>query len=162
MLHAAWRSPVRGLRQLHRRAYHQHQAGGVPAVKGQLEDAFVLDDRADAGAADVHQRRRRFDGDRLLERAELEGGVDRRRRADLQHDAGLHVGAESLQRHLEPVRAGRQVRDQIGAVLVGYGRADQPRGGLRRGDGDTWQHRTARIGHTAIEFGRGQLRPRGR
>ena len=47
-----------------------------------------------------------FDRDGLLEVADRQHDVDRRRRADLQHDAGLHVGAEPLQRDLEPVRTG--------------------------------------------------------
>ena len=40
---------------------------------------------------------------------------------------GLHVSAESLQRDLEPVRPGGQVRDEVRAVFVGDGRAHEAR-----------------------------------
>jgi hypothetical protein len=36
--------------------------------------------------------------------------IDGQRGADLQHDARLHVGAESLQGDFEPIRTERQVR----------------------------------------------------
>ena len=49
------------------------------------------------------------DGDRLCELSELQRDVQRRVRVDLQHDAGLHELAESLQLGLEPVRTDRQV-----------------------------------------------------
>ena len=102
---------------------------------GNSQDGLVVHDRADARAADVDERRRGLDGDRLLQRANAEHRIDRRRPAHLQHDARLHVGPESLERDLEPVRPGRQVRQQVAAGLIGHGRANEARVGLRHGDG---------------------------
>ena len=83
----------------------------------------------------------------------------RRRRADLEHDAGLDVGAESLQRHLQPVRAGRHVRHDPGPFAVGHDGSRESGVGLRRRDGDAREHGAAFIGDAAGEFG-GRLRPR--
>ena len=63
--------------------------------------------------------------------------------ADLQHDAGLHVGPEPLQRDLEPVGTGRQVRHHVGAVRLGHDRAGEPGIGLRYGHSDSRQHGAA-------------------
>ena len=82
------------------------------------------------------------------------------RGADLQHDAGLHVGAESLQRHFQPVRTGRQVRHHVGAGVVGDDGSGESGVGLRRGHGDAGQHRAAFIGHAAVQLRR-RLRPGG-
>ena len=67
-----------------------------PSLERQLEDAFVFNHLADAGAADVHQRRRGFNRHRSSRSPSAERHVDGRRGGDLEHDAGLHVGAESL------------------------------------------------------------------
>jgi 4-diphosphocytidyl-2-C-methyl-D-erythritol kinase len=63
----------------------------------ELDDPRLIDDCADARAADVHERRRGFDGDGFLQVADAQRGVDRRRRAHLQHDARLQVALESLE-----------------------------------------------------------------
>ena len=55
---------------LHGGAGEHDQVGDLAALQRQLEDALVVDDRADARAADVDERRRGLDRDRLLERAE--------------------------------------------------------------------------------------------
>ena len=62
-----------------------------------VSDELVLDHVADARAAHVHQRRRRFDRYRFLEIPNAEHRVDRGCAAHLQHDAGLDIGAETLQ-----------------------------------------------------------------
>ena len=99
--------------RLDRGADLQHEIHGIAPVQRQFEDARVLDDVADAGALDVHERRRGVHRDAFFERADLERRVDRRRRADLQHDAGLHVGAESLEADFELVRPRRKIRQQV-------------------------------------------------
>ena len=109
---------------------------------------------------DVDERRRRLHGDRFLQRANGEHRIDRRRPADLQHDAGLHVGPESLERDLEPVRPGRKVRQQVAAGLIGHGRANEARVGLRHGDGHAGQHGAAFIANRAAQLRR-PLRPGG-
>ena len=43
--------------------------------------------------------------------------VDLRVRADLQHDAVLHVGVESLQHDLQLIRTDRQIRQHVAAVV---------------------------------------------
>src|ERR1044072_3395616 len=97
---------------------------GAAAPAGSACSSGVTDG-PEPRAADVAERRGRLDGDRLLERSDAEHRVDRRRPAHLQHDAGLHVGLESLQRDLEPVRADGQIRQQVAAGLAGHGRADE-------------------------------------
>ena len=152
---------VRRLGGLDGCANHEHQRCWVPAVKGQFDDSLVFNDRADPGAADVHQRRCGFDSNRFLERTDLEGGIDRRGCADLEHDSGLHVGAEALQRNLEPVRTGREVRDQVRTVFICHNGARQSGSRLRCGDSDTREDGAAGVGDTAVQFGRGKLRPCG-
>ena len=137
---------------LHGRAGDHDQVGDLAALERQLDDPLVLDDVADAGAAHIDDRRGRLDRDRLLEIADRELRVERRRGADLQHDAGLDVGTESLERHLQPVRAGRQVRHDPGAFAVGDDGSGERRVGLRRGHGDAGQHGAALIGHAAGEL----------
>ena len=68
-----------------------------------------------------------------LTRADRQRDVDLRVRADLQHDAVLHVGVESLQRHFQLVGADRQIRQHVGAVRRGDDRAH--RAGVGLGDG---------------------------
>jgi hypothetical protein len=92
-------------------------------------------------------------GYRLLEVADGQRGVDRRRRADLQDDAGLHVGAESLQRHFQAVRARGQVRQRIAARTVGDRRARETGVGLRHRDADARQHGAAFIGNATVQLG---------
>ena len=60
---------------LHRRAGEHDQVGDLAALQRQLDDALVLDDVADAGAAHVDERRRRFDRDRLLEVADASAAL---------------------------------------------------------------------------------------
>ena len=78
--------------------------------------------------------------------------------AHLQHDAGLDVGAEALQRHLQPVRTGRQVRHHVRPVSVGDDGPGEAGVGLRHGDRDAGQHGAALVSHRAAHL-RGRLRP---
>ena len=93
-------------------------------------------------------------------RANAEHRIDRRRRAHLQHDARLPVGPESLKRHLELVRPGRKVRQQVAAGPIGHGRPNEARVGLRHGDGHARQHAAAFIANRAAQLRR-RLRPGG-
>jgi hypothetical protein len=80
-VHAARRAPAAHRGCLDRRARQDEQVGDLTSLERELDDALVLDDRADAGAADVDKRRGGFNRDRLLERAEFQGRIDRRRGA---------------------------------------------------------------------------------
>jgi hypothetical protein len=130
-VHAALEVPAVRPVGLDRRAGEDDEVGDLAALERQLHDPFLIDDGADAGAADVHERRRAFDGYGLLDVAQGERDIDRRPRIDLQHDAGLHVGAEPLQRDLQLVGTDRQVRHGPGARRVRDDRARESRGGLR-------------------------------
>ena len=134
--HAARHASVVDDAGLHRRARQHKEIGDLPPLKRQFDYALLLDHVADARAPHVHERRRGFHRDGLFERPKFERRVDRRRGAHLQHDAGLHVGSKALQRHFEAVRAGRQVGDNVAAVLVGDRRADEAGRGLGCGDRD--------------------------
>ena len=96
-VHASLKVAVTRTSRLDRRAGQHDQIRHLPALERQLDDPRLVDDRADARAADVHERRRGFDGDGFLQVADAQRGVDRRRRAHLQHDARLQVALESLE-----------------------------------------------------------------
>ncbi len=49
--------------RIHGRADHHEQARHLPPLQRHLQDPFVFNDLADAGAPHVHERGRRFDGD---------------------------------------------------------------------------------------------------
>ncbi len=134
------------------RAGERDEVGDLAPLQRQLDDPFLLDDLADAGAAHVNQRRGRFHRHGLLEVADGERRVERRRRADLQHDAGLDVGAEALQRHFEPIGADRHVRHQPGAGLVGDGGTRERGIGLRRRHGDAGQDAAALVGDATVNL----------
>ena len=93
-----------------RRAGQHDQVGDLAPLQRELHQALLLDDFADPRAAHVHERRGRLDRHRFFQVADRQRRRDHRVRVHLQHDARLHVGAESLQRHLEPIGADRQVR----------------------------------------------------
>jgi hypothetical protein len=135
---------------LHGGAAQHDEVGDLAPLQRQL--VHVLDDVADAAAADVNQRRRRLDGDRLREAADFELRVDCWRCADLQDDAGLEIGAEALQHHLEPVRARRQVRHHVGSVPVRHHGPGKACVRLRRCNGDAREYRTAAIRHAPGEL----------
>jgi len=59
----------------------------LASLQRELDDALLIDDLADARAADVDERGGCFDGDRLFEIADAERGIDGRRGANLQDDA---------------------------------------------------------------------------
>ena len=105
--------------RLHGRAGEHDQVGDLASLQRQLHDPLLLDDllmpalrtsTSGAAASTVTVSSSVADGER---------DVDRRRGADLQHDAGLHVGAEPCERHLEPVGTGRQVRHHVASGVVG-------------------------------------------
>ena len=123
-----------------------------------IEDAFLFDHLADAGAPHVHERRGRLHRHRLLEIADGQDRVDSRCAAHLQHDARLDVSAESLQRHLQPVRAGRQIRHGVDAAAVGNDGPAEAGVDLRGDDGDARQHGAALVADSATEL-RGRLCP---
>ena len=130
------------------------QVGHVAPLQRQLDDLGLLDHVTDTGCADVDQWRRALDGDGLLQVSHREHNVDRRHATDLQHDAALHVGAESLQRDFQPVRAGGQVRQDVGPVGLGDHAAHESGVGLHDRDGHARQHTAAFIADRAIELRR--------
>ena len=160
-VHAALEAAIVGASRFDRRAGENNQIRDLSSLQRELDDALLIDHLADARAADVDERGGRFDGDRLFEIPDAERGVDGRRRADLQDESGLHVGAETLQRDLQPVWTGGKIRDHVIASGIGDDTAREGRVGLRGGDRDAWKDGAAFIGDAAVEL-RGGLRPDGR
>ncbi len=112
----------------------------------------------------VHQRRRAADRDGLLERADLELGVDLSGEVGPQLETITLEGGESRERERHGVQARPQFGQPVLAAIVSDGRAnflDEGRaGGL---DGYARQHRARRVADDAGDSGRaGALRQRGR
>ena len=134
----------------------------VARVERQRLDARVVHDLAD-------RRRRRIehggvgdDADRFVEDANLQRDVDERLLLHLQHDAFLHELLEALERRFQPIAAGRQIRDDVGAASVGRGLAAGVRARIDGDDGDAGQHGAIGIFHGAEERAGGGLRREGR
>src|SRR6185369_11106906 len=66
--------------RLHGRTGEHDQIRDLAPLQWQLHNAFLFDDGADAGTADVNERCGRFNRYRLFEVAHREHGVDRRPR----------------------------------------------------------------------------------
>ena len=145
---------------LHSGAGEHDQVGDLASLQRQLQNGFVVDDRADARAADVDERRRGLHRHRFLQRANGQHRVHGRCAAHLQDDARLHVRPESLERDLEPVGPGRKVRQQVAAGFIGHGRASETGVGLCGGNGYTGQHGAAFIANRPTQL-RCRLRPGG-
>ena len=127
-------------------------------LQRELHNPLLLDDVAEAGAPHVDERRRRHHRQRLRDVPHAQHRIDHRVRVDLQHDAGLHIGAKSLQGDLQLVRTDRHALHDPRPGLVGHRGAGGPGVGLRRRDRHPWQHGAALIGHLAVELRR-PLRP---
>ena len=104
------------------------------------------------GIARLDEWRRRLDGHRFLERAELQLDRDHRIAVDLQHDAGLHVGAEAGERRFEAIRSNRQVRQRVGTGDIGDGLPAKAGVCLERGDGDARQRSAAFIDDGSVDL----------
>ena len=151
--HAAWNAALRDA-GLDGSASQNKEVRDLASLQRQLHDPLVLDDRADARAAHVHERGRGVDRHCFLDAAHRQHGIDDRRCGDLQHDAGLLVASEPRQRDFQPVRTGRQIRQNVGPGVVGHGRTGETRIGLRHRDSDAGQHGAAFVAHRATELGR--------
>ena len=89
----------------------------VAAVQRQLDDAPVLDDRADRRVFGRDQRRHARHFGRLRQRADFHREVDADRRLDLQRDLPRHR-AEALKLGFDDVGPRRQRGKAIGTGLV--------------------------------------------
>ena len=127
-----------------------HERPPMPGAAGQHIQQIARDDGLLANVLRVHERRRAGDGDRLLERSDLQVGVDVCRESRCQHDAFALQGVEAAQRERDDVGAGQQVDDVVPALSVADDTADlfnQGRtGGFNR---HARQHRTGRVFHHA-------------
>ena len=130
--------------RLHGRAGDHHQFDGVSTVERQLDDLLVANDVADARTLDVHERRGPLYGDGLLETADAQAHVHDGRPGHLQHDACLNIGTEPLQRGLESIRTGRQIRQNVRAAGIGDTGAHETRVGCAHWLGTWWNHSSAR------------------
>jgi hypothetical protein len=77
--------------------------GDLTSLQRQLDDSFVVNHVANAGALDVHERRGRRGRYSVLEAADGQHDVDDRRRRDLDDDACLLKGAELRESGFEAV-----------------------------------------------------------
>ena len=118
----------------HRRPSELNQRCLLPSIQRQIEYTLVLEDSSDRVALRFDHPRVGLDLYDLHCSAHLQSYINRGVDVHLQHDSGLHVGAESRQAHLEPVGSDRQVRQCVGSRLVRNGASHQTRLGLRRID----------------------------
>jgi hypothetical protein len=147
----------------HRRRQKLHQVGGIASVERQVQDALVVHHLADAEIAGFDGERARLDRHGLLDLPHRHSDDDGRRRTDLQHDAGLRVRPEALQRGLETVRTNGEIRQQELPLRIGDCVAFEARVGLRHGDINAGQHTSASVFHGPADLsGRAGLRPDGR
>ena len=77
----------------------------------------------------------------------MQGNIQRRVRAYLQHDARLHVAVEAVFLHLKLISACRQIWNRVGSISVGRDGANQTRAGLRHLHLCAGNRTTARVGH---------------
>src|SRR5437879_6070432 len=96
------------------------QVDRLASVERQLQHAHVVDYLTDTRAPRFHQSGIRLNLDLLGNLAHFEARVDHRIAIHLQHDSGLHISAEPRQSRFEPVWADRQIRQYVGAGLVGH------------------------------------------
>ena len=121
---------------------HQEQ-DAVPAARGRRAGhEIAAQDRLSCGALDVHDRRLTADGNRFLDRADLQVCVDGGRAGSCQLDAVTFDGAAPCEGERDGIRAGTEIDDLVLAAVVGDHR---PRLLDERGAGcldrDARQHR---------------------
>ena len=104
-VHAALKAAGVRLAGLDGRARQEDEVGDLTALQRELHNPLVLDHGPDARALDIDERRRGFNGHRLVEIPEREHDIDNRSSRYLEHDAGLHRGAKPRQHGLQPIRA---------------------------------------------------------
>src|SRR5262249_42867875 len=80
-----------------RRSNREDQVRQIAAVQWKFQNALVVDDLADAGAARFHHRDIRLDLDSLRYAAYLENNIDRGVAVDLQYDSGLNVRGKTAE-----------------------------------------------------------------
>jgi hypothetical protein len=155
---AAAKAAAVGAAGVHGRSGEHEQGGDVAPLERQLDDALAFHDFADAGAANVDERRRGFNRHGFREVAQAERHVDGGRRGHLEDDAGLRVRAEPLEHHFQPIGARRQVRHEVGALAIGDHGALGAGIGLRHGDRGPRKNGSALVGNLAGELRGGNLR----
>ena len=92
------------------------QIGSLAAVERQIENALILDHRADAGVLRFHLRRIGFHLHCLRNRADVQSHVDGRIGGHLKHDAGLDIVGEARLGDFQAIRPDGQVRENVIAI----------------------------------------------
>ena len=136
---ALCQAAARRIAGVHRTASQDDERGDVATLERQRLDGLVVDDCSDRRVARFDERRGRLHRHCFLERAELQLHGDHRIAVHLQHDSGLHVGAEAGERGFEAIRSNRQVGQRVRARDVGDGIPAKAGVRLDCGDRDTRQ-----------------------
>ena len=90
--------------------------------------------------------------DLLADLADFESRIDYRICVDLKNDTRLNKRSESRKRCFELVRANGEIRQHITSRFIAEGAAADPRVGLRRGNFNARQHRSALISHSPTDL----------
>ncbi len=139
------------LQQLIRVAIHQRQ----------VNDFLIFYGAPDFRAGGVHKRHTLRDCDRLVYVPQLEHRIHTRRNIYFQHDATKNNFLESRLGDLHPVVADRKEKE-FDTVLASAARLRRSREvcvRVRYRHLSAGDRATVRIGHSAIDGGRGELRP---
>ena len=124
----------------------------VAAVQRQLDDAAVLDDRADRGVLRLDHGRVGNDRHDVGQLADGHREREAVRAADLHVDVRLLGRREALELDFQRIGAGRHRRKDVNAGLVGLRQTDGIGGRIRQRHPDAGQHRSARIDDGPADF----------
>ncbi len=92
------------------------QVRGLAAVEREIDNALILDHRAQAGVLRFHLRRIGFHLDRLRNGADVQSYVDGRIGGHLKYDAGLDVVSEARLGNFQAIWSDGEVREDVIAI----------------------------------------------
>ena len=143
-------------------ARQEDQLGRLPAIERQFHHALVVDHLANASGVRLHHGGVGGDRHLLTHHADGQRDVDLGIRADLQHDAILHIGREALERHFQLIGTNRQIRQDEPTLGARHGAAHRTRVDLGNRDIGARQGPATGVAHDARHLRAGHRLGRGR
>ena len=142
------------------RARHQDDERLIvpEAIERQIRDLGGPELRVDVRLVRLQQLGSRLDRDGLAHRANLKRQIDAADLSNPDRYGGLHRLAESLQGHLDDIRAGLNVGERVGALRVGDGFSREIGLGVDDRDAGPGDDRALAIDHRPDESTVEQLR----